>query len=91
LRADDITGGVLTVSNLGSTGIDAFHAVIKPGESALLAVGRIANIPVVDNGAVVPGTVMKICLSQDHRVVNGLYSAAFLVKIKEVLEAWTIC
>ena len=90
LRSDDITGGILTISNLGGTGIDSFHAVIKPGESAVLAVGRIASVPVVENGAVVPGAVMKICLSQDHRVVNGLYSAAFLMKIKEVLEAWTI-
>jgi pyruvate dehydrogenase E2 component (dihydrolipoamide acetyltransferase) len=90
LSNDDMTGGVLTVTNLGSSGIDAFHAVIKPSESAILAIGRIGKVPVVENGMVVPGAVMKICLSQDHRVVNGLYSAAFLIKIKEMLETWTI-
>ena len=91
LRPDDMLGGIITISNLGSIGIDAFHAVIKPGESAILAVGKIACVPVVENGAVVPGMVMKICLSQDHRVANGSYSAAFLAKLKETLEAWTIC
>jgi len=90
LRPDDIAGGIFTVSNLGAMGVDAFYAVIKPGESGILAISRMRKEPVVTQDSIVPGLRMHLGLSQDHRVVNGAYSAAFLSKIKEELETWKI-
>lgn len=89
LLQSDLSGGVFTVTNLGGFGMDAFHAVIRYGESGILAVGRIREEPVLQGGAVVPGLRMNLGLSQDHRVVNGAYSSAFLTKIKYLLEGWT--
>ena len=86
LSQGDISGGIFTVSNLGGAGIDSFYAVIKPGESGILAVGRMRDEPVVSESAVIPGQRMYLGLSQDHRVVNGAYSTAFLMKIKEAIE-----
>jgi len=86
LHPGDLAGGIFTVSSLGSAGIDSFFAVIKPGESGILAVGRMREEPVVSGSAVIPGQRMRLSLSQDHRVVNGAYSTAFLMKIKEAIE-----
>ena len=90
LRPGDISGGIFTVSNLGGEGVDSFYAVIKPGEAGILAVGRMRKEPIISEGSVVPGLRMFLGLSQDHRVVNGAYSTAFLLRIKEELETWKI-
>jgi pyruvate dehydrogenase E2 component (dihydrolipoamide acetyltransferase) len=86
LQPSDWEGSTFTISNLGMFGIDQFTAIINPPDACILAVGGIAQVPVVKNGTVVPGNVMKITLSCDHRVVDGATGAAFLQTLKSLLE-----
>jgi len=86
LQPSDWEGNTFTISNLGMFGIDEFTAIINPPDACILAVGGIKAIPVVKNGAVVPGNVMKVTLSCDHRVVDGASGAAFLQTLKSYLE-----
>jgi pyruvate dehydrogenase E2 component (dihydrolipoamide acetyltransferase) len=86
LQPSDWEGSTFTISNLGMFGVDEFTAIINPPEACILAVGGIAQIPVVKNGQVVPGNVMKVTLSCDHRVVDGAAGAAFLQTLKSLLE-----
>jgi len=86
LQPADWEGSTFTVSNLGMFGIDQFTAIINPPDACILAVGGIQQVPVVKNGAVVPGNVMKLTLSCDHRVVDGATGAAFLQTLKSLLE-----
>jgi pyruvate dehydrogenase E2 component (dihydrolipoamide acetyltransferase) len=86
LQPKDWEGSTFTISNLGMFGVDEFTAIINPPDACILAVGGIAQIPVVKNGAVVPGNVMKVTLSCDHRVVDGATGAAFLQTLKSLLE-----
>jgi pyruvate dehydrogenase E2 component (dihydrolipoamide acetyltransferase) len=86
LQPTDWEGNTFTISNLGMFGIDEFTAIINPPDSCILAVGGIKSVPVVKNGAVVPGNVMKVTLSCDHRVVDGASGAAFLQTLKSYLE-----
>jgi pyruvate dehydrogenase E2 component (dihydrolipoamide acetyltransferase) len=79
-------GNTFTISNLGMFGIDEFTAIINPPDACILAVGGISQVPVVKNGVVVPGNVMKVTLSCDHRVVDGASGAAFLQTLKSLLE-----
>jgi pyruvate dehydrogenase E2 component (dihydrolipoamide acetyltransferase) len=67
-------------------GIESFTAIVNTPDSCILAVGGIKQIPVVKNGMVVPGNVMKVTLSCDHRVVDGASGAAFLQTFKQYLE-----
>jgi len=86
LQPADWEGSTFTISNLGMFGIDQFTAIINSPDACILAVGGIQQVPVVKNGAVVPGNVMKISLSCDHRVVDGATGAAFLQTLKALLE-----
>lgn len=86
LQPSDWEGSTFTVSNLGMFGIDQFTAIINPPDSCILAVGGIQQVPVVKNGAVVPGNIMKVTLSCDHRSVDGATGAAFLQTFKSLLE-----
>ncbi|MBX7050910.1 MAG: pyruvate dehydrogenase complex dihydrolipoamide acetyltransferase [Flavobacteriales bacterium] len=86
LQPSDWEGNTFTISNLGMFGIDEFTAIINPPDSCILAVGGIKAVPVVKNGAVVPGNVMKVTLSCDHRAVDGATGAAFLQTLKSYLE-----
>ncbi len=86
LQPSDWEGNTFTISNLGMFGIDDFTAIINPPDSCILAVGAIQQIPVVKNGAVVPGNIMKVTLSCDHRVVDGATGSAFLQTLKGLLE-----
>ncbi len=86
LQPADWEGSTFTISNLGMFGIDEFTAIINPPDACILAVGGISQIPVVKNGQVVPGNVMKVTLSCDHRVVDGASGAAFLQTLKALLE-----
>lgn len=86
LQPADWEGSTFTISNLGMFGVDEFTAIINPPDACILAVSAIQNIPVVKNGAVVPGNVMKLTLSCDHRVVDGATGAAFLQTLKGLLE-----
>ncbi len=86
LQPADWEGSTFTISNLGMFGIDQFTAIINPPDACILAVGGIAQVPVVKNGQVVPGNVMKLTMSCDHRVVDGATGAAFLQTLKSLLE-----
>lgn len=86
LQPSDWEGNTFTISNLGMFGIDEFTAIINPPDACILAIGGISDVPVVKNGQVVPGKVMKVTLSCDHRVVDGASGAAFLQTLKAFLE-----
>ena len=86
LQPSDWEGSTFTISNLGMFGIDEFTAIINTPDACILAVGGIQEVPVVKNGAVVPGNVMKVTLSCDHRVVDGATGSAFLQTLKMLLE-----
>ncbi|MGJ1203721.1 2-oxo acid dehydrogenase subunit E2 [Sphingobacterium lactis] len=87
LQPSDWEGSTFTVSNLGMFGIDEFTSIINSPDGAILSVGAIHQVPVVKNGAVVPGNVMKLTLGCDHRVVDGATGAQFLQTLKALLEA----
>ena len=86
LQPSDWEGNTFTISNLGMFGIESFTAIVNPPDSCILAIGGIKQVPVVKNGAVVPGNVMKVTLSCDHRVVDGATGASFLQDFKQFLE-----
>lgn len=86
LQPDQMTGNTFTISNLGSYGIDEFTAIINPPDACILAVGAIQEKPIVKDGQLAIGQVMKVTLSCDHRVVDGATGAEFLEELKANLE-----
>jgi pyruvate dehydrogenase E2 component (dihydrolipoamide acetyltransferase) len=86
LQPADWEGNTFTISNLGMFGIDEFTAIINPPDACILAVGAIQQVPVVKDGVVKPGNIMKVTLSCDHRVVDGASGAAFLQTLQGLLE-----
>ena len=86
LQPSDWEGNTFTISNLGMFGIDEFTAIINPNDSCILAVGGIKNTPIIKNGEIVPGNLMKVTLSCDHRIVDGAMGSAFLQTLKELIE-----
>lgn len=83
---DDLAGGTFTITNLGTFGIDVFDPIIVPPQAAILGVCRIADKPVVINKEIVIRSMMNLCLSFDHRILDGAPAARFLQKVKELLE-----
>lgn len=86
LTPDDWAGSTFTVSNLGMFGIESFTSIINSPDAAIMAIGGIKQVPVVKNNEIVPGNVMKVTLSCDHRAVDGAVGAAFLLTFKQILE-----
>lgn len=86
LQPADWEGNTFTISNLGKFGIEDFTAIINPPDACILAIGGLLQKPVVKNNMVVPGFVMKVTLSCDHRVVDGVAGAEFLQTFKGLLE-----
>ena len=86
LQPDEFEGSTFTISNLGMFGIEEFTAIINPPNAAILAVGAIRDVPVVEKGMVVPGKRMKVTLSSDHRLVDGATAAEFLNSVRTFLE-----
>jgi pyruvate dehydrogenase E2 component (dihydrolipoamide acetyltransferase) len=86
LQPEEFEGATFTTSNLGMFGIESFTAIINPPSSAILAIGKIREEPVVEDGDIVVGTRMKATLSCDHRVVDGAVGAAFLQTLRSYLE-----
>jgi pyruvate dehydrogenase E2 component (dihydrolipoamide acetyltransferase) len=86
LQPSDWEGSTFTISNLGMFGMDEFTAIINPPDACILAISSIQQIPVVKNGVIVPGNVMKLTMTCDHRVVDGATGAAFLQTLKGLLE-----
>jgi pyruvate dehydrogenase E2 component (dihydrolipoamide acetyltransferase) len=86
LQPSDWEGNTFTISNLGMFDIDEFTAIINPPDACILAIGSIQSKPVVKDNQVVPSNIMKVTLSCDHRVVDGVTGAQFLSTFKEYLE-----
>jgi pyruvate dehydrogenase E2 component (dihydrolipoamide acetyltransferase) len=86
LQPQDWEGNTFTISNLGMFGIDEFTAIINPPDACILAVGAIQQVPVVKDGQIAVGNVMKVTMSCDHRVVDGASGAAFLQTLQKLLE-----
>ncbi|WP_315820580.1 dihydrolipoamide acetyltransferase family protein [Paraflavitalea speifideaquila] len=82
LQPSDWEGNTFTISNLGMFGIEEFTAIINPPASCILAIGAINQVPVVKDGQIVIGNIMKVTLTCDHRVVDGATGAAFLKPCK---------
>ena len=86
LQPEDWAGNTFTISNLGMMGIDEFTAIINTPDACIMAIGGIRETPVVKNGEVVPGNLMSVTLSCDHRVVDGATGAEFLQTFKHMME-----
>lgn len=86
LAPEEMSDGTFSISNLGMFGIDSFSAVINPPEGAILAVGQVRDVPILDNGQLVAGKQLALTLSCDHRVVDGAVGAAFLAELRALLE-----
>ena len=86
LTLKDLEGGCITVSNLGTFGIDAFIPIVVPGQCSILGIGQIADTCVPDDGGIVVRKIMSMTLSVDHKVANGAYAAQFLDFVKKTLE-----
>lgn len=86
LQPEEFSGNTFTISNLGMFGIEEFTAIINPPDACILAVGGISQAPVVRDGQVVVGNVMKVTLSCDHRVVDGAVGSRFLQTLSQYLE-----
>jgi pyruvate dehydrogenase E2 component (dihydrolipoamide acetyltransferase) len=82
----ELSGGTFSVSNLGMYGIKSFGAIVNSPQAGILAVGEIADRPVVKDGEVVPGKLMEMTLSCDHRILYGADGAEFLAEIKRILQ-----
>ena len=86
LQPDEMAGSTFTTSNLGMFGIEEFTAIINPPNACILAIGAIRDVPVVQDGEIVPGKRMKLTLSCDHRVVDGATGAQFMGTLQQFLE-----
>jgi pyruvate dehydrogenase E2 component (dihydrolipoamide acetyltransferase) len=86
LQPADWEGNTFTISNLGMFGIEEFTAIINPPDACILAVGGVKETVIVKNGAISTGHVMKVTLSCDHRVVDGVVGSLFLQTLKSLLE-----
>lgn len=86
VRPEDIEGSTFSVTNLGMLDVDNFTAIVNPPEAAILAIGSVRQVPVVDGGQVVIGQQMKVTLSADHRVTDGAEAARWLQTLRGCLE-----
>ncbi len=82
----DLSGATFSISNLGMFGVDEFVAIINPPEAAILAVGAIKDVPLIEDGRIVPGKVMRMTLTVDHRVFYGATAAQFMAEVKRLIE-----
>ena len=86
IQPEEMSGNTFTISNLGMFDIDEFTAIINPPDACILAVGSIVEKPIVKGGEIVIGSMMKVTLSCDHRIVDGVKGAMFLQTVKSLLE-----
>jgi pyruvate dehydrogenase E2 component (dihydrolipoamide acetyltransferase) len=86
LKQHELEGGSISVTNLGMYGVEEFAAIINPPQAAILAVGAVRDEPVVEVGAVVPGKVMTVTLSVDHRPVDGVVAAQWMAAFVQLIE-----
>ncbi len=86
LLLTDLEGACITISNLGTFGIDSFIPIVIPGQCSILGVGQITDTCVPDNGDIAVRKLMNLTLAVDHKVANGAYTAKFLDFVRKVLE-----
>lgn len=86
LTVAEVGGGTITVSNLGMFGVDGFVAILNPPQVAIVAVGRVAERPVVEGGYVAAARTMRVTCSADHRALDGVDVARFLATLRRLLE-----
>jgi pyruvate dehydrogenase E2 component (dihydrolipoamide acetyltransferase) len=84
--SSDLSGGTFSISNMGMFDVENFTAIINPGQGGIIAVSSVKQQPVVKNGQIVIGSVMKVTVSVDHRIIDGVMAATFLKHFKEALE-----
>lgn len=84
--ASDLSGGTFSISNMGMLDVENFTAIISPGQGGVLAVSAVQEVPVVRNGSIVAGKRMKVTLSVDHRVIDGVMAAEWLGHFKRALQ-----
>ena len=82
----DLSGGTFSISNMGMFDVESFTAIINPGQGGILAVSSTKETPVVENGQIVVGQIMRVTLSVDHRIIDGVMAGTFLKYVKEALE-----
>jgi pyruvate dehydrogenase E2 component (dihydrolipoamide acetyltransferase) len=85
-KADDLSGGTFSISNIGRSEVEQFTAIINPSQGAILAVGSIQEEALVKAGNVVPGNVMRLTLSVDHRIIDGVVAGEFMTHLKHLIE-----
>ncbi len=85
-KADDLVGGTFSISNVGRSAVEHFTAIINPGQGAILAVSAISEEPVILDGKIASGKVIRLTLSVDHRIIDGIVAGAFLTEMKRLLE-----
>jgi pyruvate dehydrogenase E2 component (dihydrolipoamide acetyltransferase) len=86
LSLDEITGGTFTITNLGALGIKYFTPVLNPGESGILGIGTIQDVPYVKDGGIFIKPILYLSLTHDHRVVNGAPAARFLQTLQQIMN-----
>ncbi len=86
VKPEDVDGSTFSTSNLGMYDVEDFIAIINPPEAAILAISSAREVPVVENGQVVPGWRMKATISVDHRVSDGAEAAQFMQSLAKYLE-----
>jgi pyruvate dehydrogenase E2 component (dihydrolipoamide acetyltransferase) len=84
--SSDLSGGTFSISNMGMFDVENFTAIINPGQGGILAVSSTKQQPVVENGQIVIGHVMKVTVSVDHRIIDGVMASTFLKHFKDALE-----
>ncbi len=84
--SSDLSGGTFSISNMGMFDVENFTAIINPGQGGILAVSSTKQQPVVENGQIVIGHVMKATVSVDHRIIDGVMASTFLKHFKDALE-----
>ena len=87
LRVDEMNAPTFTISNLGMYEVSRFTAIVNPPQVAILATGAAEQRAIVVDGVVVPGTVMAMTLSADHRAIDGVVAGRFLAMVRHGLEA----
>jgi pyruvate dehydrogenase E2 component (dihydrolipoamide acetyltransferase) len=89
LAQDDLTGGAFTISNAGMLGLEMFTPIINYPQTAIMGVGAVMRLPrYLDDTSeiIVSRYIMKLCLSYDHRVIDGAPAARFSLRVRELLQ-----
>ena len=86
----DLSGGTITITNVGVFGVDSGTPIITPGEAAILAFGQVKDAPWVVDGQLAVRKVCTLSLSFDHRIVDGIDAEKFMARLREILQTWNI-